>query len=54
VLARKLSQQKTILAAAAATGGLLLIAKTAGLVGFANSEGDTLVPPPPTNSRGWW
>lgn len=54
VLERRLSQQKTILAAAAATGGLLLIARTAGLVGAYSQIGDTLVSPPETSSRGWW
>jgi hypothetical protein len=54
VQARTLNRGKTYLVAGAAVAGLVVFTKSFGLFGFSAGGEDTVEPPPPATSRGWW
>lgn len=54
VQARTLNRGKTYLVAGAAVAGLVVFTKSFGLFGFSAGGENTVEPPPPATSRGWW
>ena len=51
---RTLSRGKTWLVAGTVTVGLVVFARSFGLLGFSVGGTDPGEPPPPQSSRGWW